>query len=99
MRYPLAISRAAARLSAERPVRNAATRAGEAIFAAGLAGEVSSVFAMPVPDLFCQLERAAIHGAARPAGQFDRKRNRILDTVALKRRSQQIIQVAFRHDF
>ena len=51
----LAIRYAAARVSADSPVRNAATRSGEGNFAAGLTGEAPSVFAMPAPDFFREL--------------------------------------------
>src|ERR1700750_1076445 len=81
------MSQAAARLSAERPVRNAATRSGEAF----------SVFAMRAPAFLGERQRTGIDLAARPAGNLDRMRHRVLDAVLLERGSKDIVEFVLRH--
>src|SRR3954467_11033958 len=61
------------------PVRNAATRSGEAAF--GSAGVAPSVFAITAPQVFRKLERAGIDPAARTPGELDRMRHGILDAL------------------
>src|ERR1700694_5629381 len=80
------------RRSAERPVRNAATRAGEASFASLSGGKTPSFFAIGIlganilvsflVGFLGEFKRTGIDFATRPAGHFDRMRNRILDAVA-----------------
>src|SRR6478735_11788011 len=92
----------AERVSADSPVRNAATRSGEAIFseAGFLEGPAApSVFAIVRSglDFFRQLERAGIDLAARPPRQFDGMGHRILDAVARKLRPQEVVEIGLGH--
>src|SRR4051794_21177949 len=87
--------KAAARLSAEMPVRNAATRSGEAIF--GSDGVAPSVFAIAAPDIFCELESAGIDLAARSPRQFERVGDGILDAVRGQLRAQELVERLRRH--
>src|SRR4029453_7484967 len=90
--------KAAARLSAESPVRKAATRAGAAILADASGGVAPSVFAMLASGFFCELQRTGIDFAARPPRKFDSMRHAVLDAVARKRRSQKVVEIVLRHD-
>src|SRR3954447_22143761 len=96
---------AAARASADSPVRNAATRTGEGALVAGRLDEASSVLvcsvlAMAVPRLAVlgEFKRARIDFAARPARELHRVRHGILDAAAFKLASQQIVQYIVCHD-
>src|SRR4029078_12331794 len=88
---------AAARLSAERPVRKAATRSGAASFTTASRGVVRSVFAMLAPDFSGELQRAGVDLAARPPGKLDRIRHAVLDAVARKRGAQEVVEIVLRH--
>src|SRR3954470_17599215 len=100
MRYPFAISQAAARASADRPVRKAATRPGAAILSDVSGGKTLSVFAIAIPHMVLpgKLERARIDFSARPAGYVDGMGDRILDAALLQCRSQQLVEIALGHD-
>lgn len=90
MRYPLAISHAAARLSAEMPTRNAACRSGRGagfIARGGLGargGELSRcvIAAVLLAAVFGERERALIDLAARTAGGERHFADRVLDRDA-----------------
>src|SRR4051794_14570054 len=94
------MSQAAARASADRPVRKAATRSGAAILSAAWGGGTSSVFAIGIPCMVLpgKLERAGIDFAPRPARHLDGVGDRILDAVALQRRSQDVVKIVLTHD-
>src|SRR5579871_180175 len=85
--------KAAARLSAESPVRNAATRSGAATFAVRLAG-ASSVFVMAAlrADLLCDRKRPRVDFSAWASGQLEGMCDRILDAAMEKRLAQKVVQ-------
>src|SRR5205814_4740554 len=89
--------KAAARLSAESPVRKAATRAGEAR-PAEPSGGVPSVFAIVASGFFREFQRAGIDLAARPPGKLDGMRHAVLDAVVRQRRTQEVVEIVLRHD-
>src|ERR1700754_4195860 len=80
------------------PVRNAATRAGEASFAAASGGAVPSVFAIAASCFLYKLQRPGIDLAAGSSRQFDRMRDAVLDAVARQRGPQEVVEVVLGHD-
>jgi len=78
IRTPFDVRNAAAVLPTDSPVQNPAPAAGETTLARFSGGETPSVFAIGFPGAYIlgEFQRAGIDLAARPAGYFDRMRDR-----------------------